>query len=218
MKKRLALLLFALVMSGCSDNSSIEADGNYVEGVHYKALATPVSNQSQKVSVMEFFAYSCPHCELFEKPLHHWQQNIPEGVELVQIPAVWNEPMKLYAKVFYIGQGMQQKDKVHAGLFPEIMALRKVPSLEQQQAKLGEFLSLYGLSRAEFSQKISSPEVERKLQNAMELMSQAKIEGTPSIVVNGRYLVLNKSAKSAEQVMDIANYLVSLEKARLAAQ
>jgi thiol:disulfide interchange protein DsbA len=143
---------------------------------------------------------------------------MPEGVQLVQSPAIWNEPMKLHAKVFFIVQNMPNNQPIHAALFAEIMDLREVRDLKLQTEELAVFLKGYGLSEADFKQQLSSVEINKKLQRAIELMSQSKIEGTPSILVNGRYLVLNESAKTVEQIMDITSFLVEKEKVRLAAQ
>lgn len=215
MTKIFTLLLLAFTLVACSEPSKLDADGNYVEGVHYRALAAPIPASSDSISVTEFFWYGCPHCELFEKPLHNWEKTMANGVSLVQSPAVWSEAMKLHAKVFFIVQQMENKQQVHAALFNEIIGLREVRGLSEQQAKLGAFLSGYGLSEPEFTEKLNSVDITSKLKQAIQLMSSAEIQGTPTILVNGRYIVLNESASSAEQVMDIAGYLVELEKARL---
>ena len=215
MKKILAILCFTLAVAGCSDSSNLDADGNYVEGVHYRELAAPIAASSNNISVTEFFWYGCPHCELFEKPLHKWQQTLADGVVLVQSPAVWNEAMKLHAKVFFIAQQMPDKQKIHAALFQEIIGLREITDPNMQQAKLAEFLADYGLSEQEFNDKLNSADIISKLKQAMLLMSSAEIQGTPTLLVNGRYIILNESASSVEQVMDIASYLVELEKTRL---
>ncbi|MGS0676005.1 thiol:disulfide interchange protein DsbA/DsbL [Shewanella sp. 0m-4] len=216
MNKILTILLLSMTLVACSEPSSLDSDGHYVEGVHYRELATPIPASSDNISVTEFFWYGCPHCELFEKPLHDWEESMADGVTLVQSPAVWNEAMKLHAKVFFIAEQMQNKQQVHAALFNQIIGLREVKSLAEQQAKLADFLNGYGLSEQEFIGKLYSADIVSKLKHAMQLMSSAEIQGTPTILVNGRYIILNESANSAEQVMDIASYLVGLEKASLA--
>ncbi|WP_299808814.1 thiol:disulfide interchange protein DsbA/DsbL [uncultured Shewanella sp.] len=217
MKKAFALFCFALAIAGCSEPSNLDANGNYVKGVHYRELANPIPASSNDITVTEFFWYGCPHCELFEKPLHQWQQTLADGVVLVQSPAVWNEAMKLHAKVFFIVQQMPDKQKVHAALFEQIIGLREITDLNIQQAKLAGFLAGYGLSEQEFNDKLNSADIVSKLKQAMQLMSAAELQGTPTILVNGRYIILNGSANSAEQVMDIASYLVELERQNLLA-
>ncbi|ABZ75066.1 DSBA oxidoreductase [Shewanella halifaxensis HAW-EB4] len=220
MKKRLVSLFLTFAMIACSEPSKLDVDGNlvegFVEGVHYRTLATPIPASNDDISVTEFFWYGCPHCQLFEKPLHDWEKTMADGVTLVQSPAVWSEAMKLHAKVFFIVQQMENMQQVHAALFEEIVGLREVRDLNEQQAKLGVFLSGYGLTQQKFNEKLNSADIISKLKQAIQLMSSAEINGTPTILVNGRYIVLNDSASSAKQVMDIASYLVELEKARLA--
>lgn len=215
MKKLLTLLLLTFVVVACGDKNAIDA--NYVEGVNYRALATPIVTSGEQIEVMEFFWYGCPHCESFEQPLHQWQKTMAADVALVQSPAMWNDLMKLHAKVFFIVQNMTDGDKAHAALFQEVMELREIRDIKLQTQKLAEFMQGYGLSKAEFMQQLASVEVNQQLAQAIKLMSQSEIDGTPSIVVNGRYLVLNQSAKSFEQVLDITRFLVEQERTRLAA-
>lgn len=214
MKKLLTLLLLTFVVVACGDKNAIDA--NYVEGVNYRALATPIVTSGEQIEVMEFFWYGCPHCESFEQPLHQWHKTMAADVALVQSPAMWNDLMKLHAKVFFIVQNMTDGDKAHAALFQEVMELRETRDIKLQTQKLAEFMQGYGLSKAEFMQQLASVEVNQQLAQAIKLMSQSEIDGTPSIVVNGRYLVLNQSAKSFEQVLDITRFLVEQERARLA--
>lgn len=215
MKKLLTLLLLTFVVVGCGDKNAIDA--NYVEGVNYSALATPIVTSGEQVEVMEFFWYGCPHCESFEKPLHQWQKTMAADVRLVQSPAIWNDLMKLHAKVFFIVQNMPAGDKAHAALFQEVMGLREIRDIKLQTQKMAEFLQRFGLSQTDFERQLASAEINQQLAQAIKLMSQSEIDGTPSIVVNGRYLVLNQSAKSFEQVLDITRFLVEKEKGRLAA-
>ena len=215
MKKLLTLLLLTFVVVGCGDKNTIDA--NYVEGVNYRALATPIVTSGEQVEVMEFFWYGCPHCESFEKPLHQWQKTMAADVRLVQSPAIWNDLMKLHAKVFFIVQNMPAGDKAHAALFQEVMGLREIRDIKLQTQKMAEFLQRFGLSQTDFERQLASAEINQQLAQAIKLMSQSEIDGTPSIVVNGRYLVLNQSAKSFEQVLDMARFLVEKEKGRLAA-
>ncbi|GIU03355.1 thiol:disulfide interchange protein DsbA [Shewanella sp. c952] len=215
MKKLLTLLLLTFVVVGCGDKNAIDA--NYVEGVNYRALATPIVTSGEQVEVMEFFWYGCPHCESFEKPLHQWQKTMAADVRLVQSPAIWNDLMKLHAKVFFIVQNMPAGDKAHAALFQEVMGLREIRDIKLQTQKMAEFLQRFGLSQTDFERQLASAEINQQLAQAIKLMSQSEIDGTPSIVVNGRYLVLNQSAKSFEQVLDITRFLVEKEKGRLAA-
>ncbi|MEZ9196877.1 thiol:disulfide interchange protein DsbA/DsbL [Shewanella sp. 10N.286.54.B9] len=215
MKKLLTLLLLTFVVVACGDKNAIDA--NYVEGVNYRALATPIVTSGEQIEVMEFFWYGCPHCESFEQPLHQWHKTMAADVALVQSPAMWNDLMKLHAKVFFIVQNMTDGDKAHAALFQEVMELREIRDIKLQTQKLAEFMQGYGLSKAEFMQQLASVEVNQQLAQAIKLMSQSEIDGTPSIVVNGRYLVLNQSAKSFEQVLDITRFLVEQERTRLAA-
>ncbi|WOT05484.1 thiol:disulfide interchange protein DsbA/DsbL [Shewanella youngdeokensis] len=219
MKKLLTLLLFTLAIVACSDNKAVvPMSTDYIEGVNYRVLSTPVETNSEQVQVMAFFWYGCPHCKSFEVPLLHWQQSLPDNIEVLQSPAIWSQAMALHAKVFFMVQDMPNHAEVHAALFTEIIALRAEADVEVQTKRLADFLQEYGLSHADFTAQLVSPDLDNKLQQAIDIMQQSTMEGTPAVLVNGRYLVLNKSADSFEQVLDIANFLIVKEQNRLAAQ
>jgi len=73
----------------------------YQDGVHYITLPEPVATQTgDNVEVAEIFWYGCGHCYTFEPLVNQWEKSLPEGVELVKSPAMWNAPMKIHRKCF----------------------------------------------------------------------------------------------------------------------
>ncbi|HMT65942.1 MAG TPA: thiol:disulfide interchange protein DsbA/DsbL, partial [Ottowia sp.] len=52
------------------------------EGKDYLVLGkrAPVDAPTGKIEVIEFFWYSCPHCNAFEPALEAWVKNLPKDV------------------------------------------------------------------------------------------------------------------------------------------
>jgi len=50
--------------------------------------------------------------------------------------------------------------------------------------------------------------VEGKLKRAAQLTQAYKIEGVPSMAVNGKYVVITDNIKSFEQMLAVADYLI----------
>jgi len=54
---------------------------------------------------VEVFWYACGHCYLIEPKLEAWiQKGKPANVEVVRLPATWNEMLKTHARVYYTAE------------------------------------------------------------------------------------------------------------------
>src|SRR3954470_17470098 len=65
------------------------------DGREYRTLAkaVPVEAPLPKVEVVDFFWYSCPHCNAFEPLLQSWSRKLPEDVVLRRVPAAFRDDM-----------------------------------------------------------------------------------------------------------------------------
>ena len=55
-----------------------------------------------KIEVVEFFWYSCPHCNAFEPTLEAWSKKLPADVVLRRVPVAFrDEPFVAHQKIFY---------------------------------------------------------------------------------------------------------------------
>lgn len=220
MKTLLSLLFistFALFISACSESSSTSTKGKpankteatYRLGTHYITLAKPFEPKGTQNVVTEFFWYGCPHCENFEPVLKKWQSTKPFNTILKKSPAIWNEPMKLHAKLYFIAETMNIKAAaVHAELFKVVTALRAEKDLAKQQGAFAAVFAKHGMDNETFEKQLNSFQVEGQVELAEKLMKQGQIRSTPTVIVNGKYQIQNKATKSSTEIMDIANYIV----------
>ncbi len=93
-----------------------------VEGVNYKPLkpAVPTNVAPGKVEVVEVFWYACGHCYLLEPKIAAWERKGKAPyVEVVRMPAVWNEVLKTHARLFYTIEVLGKRE-LHDEVFREI--------------------------------------------------------------------------------------------------
>ncbi len=230
------LSLLCLPLSGCSDNNSsnnnpdsnthtstppqsssstTSSNETYTEGVHYNILKDPIINNTDNIVVTEFFWYGCSHCANFEPLLQQWDKTKPTGVSLEQSPAMWNDTMKLHAKVFFVAQTLGNADKLHAQLFTTIMGLHGQKNLEKHKEAIASVFQTYGLEKDAFYAQIDSFKTNGQLSQAAKKMKLAQLKGTPLIVVNGKYSINNSSIKSAAELLTITNFLIVKEQASI---
>jgi thiol:disulfide interchange protein DsbA len=60
----------------------------FKEGTDYLELDKPAPTEAPagKVEVVEFFWYSCPHCNAFEPQLEAWIKQVPKDVAVRRVP------------------------------------------------------------------------------------------------------------------------------------
>ena len=68
------------------------------------------------------------------------------------------------------------------------------------------------MSKAEFQKAFSSFAVESKVLHAEDLNRRYKITGTPTIVVNGKYVTDVKMAGGEDELFQVVNELAAREK------
>ena len=182
-----------------------------VEGVNYKTLkpAQPTNVAPGKVEVVEVFWYACGHCYLLEPSLAAWERKgKAANVELVRLPATWNDMLKTHARVFYTIE-ILGKPQLHDEVFREMNV--RGNRLETPE-KIEAFFVARGVSKAEFQKAFSGFAVESKLARAVDLNRRYRITSTPTVIVNGRYVTDAGMAGSEGKLFEVINALAAREK------
>jgi len=190
-------------------NLALAADP--VEGVNYKLLkpAVPTNVAPGKVEVVEVFWYACGHCYALEPKIEAWERKgKPANVQVVRMPAVWNELLKTHARLFYTIEVLG-KPELNAEAFREINV--RGNRLDTPE-KIEAFFTSRGVSKADFKKTFSGFAVESKLARAADLNRRYRISSTPTVVVNGRYVTDVSMAGGEEQLFELINTLSAREK------
>lgn len=202
---RMAFLV--LVALGVGGQASA---AEWQEGTHYNRLDNPVRTDSESgVEVAEIFWYGCPHCYNFKPLVENWEANAPDYVNFVKIPAALGRSWEPHAYAFYALEAMGQRDKVHDALFQALAGERR--PLNTPEA-LADFVADYGVDREAFLENYKSFGVNARVQKAQSKIRGARITGTPTMLVNGKYTVSASMAGSHEAVLDVVDYLVAKER------
>jgi len=182
-----------------------------VEGVNYKTLkpAVPTNVAPGKVEVVEVFWYACGHCYLLEPKLEAWEKKgKPANVELVRMPAVWNEMLKTHARLFYTIE-ILGRPELNNEAFREINV--RGNRLDTPD-KIESFFTARGVSKADFQKAFSGFAVESKLSRAVDLNKRYRITSTPTVVVNGKYVTDASMAGGEDKLFQVINALAAREK------
>jgi thiol:disulfide interchange protein DsbA len=205
-----AALIFVTGAAAGQVQAQSAAAGDLVDGRDYKLISPtqPTSSPADKVEVTEVFMYSCPHCFAFEPHLESWAKNKADYVELVRLPASWNKIAKLHAQAYYTAQVLGKLDAMNADFFT---AFHVDHNFLDTEDKLRDFFGRHGVDAATFDKTFNSFSVHTKMQRADDLIERYRVSGTPSIVVNGKYLTEGSMAGSYEKWFAIVDELAKRE-------
>ena len=177
----------------------------YVAGVHYKIVA-PEPSKTKTPHVLSFFSYACPHCNHLEPAVDKWRKGLSSNVVFERVPAQWSPLFKSMARFYYALDGLHLADQHSQAVFDEIH--KKKRSLDMEGSILA-FVQTLGLDKAKFQQALNSDAVKKKMRKGKGVMTQYKIPGVPSFVVNGRYFVNVSMAGSPEQLFEVLDFLLT---------
>ncbi|MCK0163428.1 thiol:disulfide interchange protein DsbA/DsbL [Marinobacter sp. S6332] len=202
--RSVGLFLLALAIFGQANAA------DWQEGTHYKKLDTPVRTDADSgIEVAEVFWYGCPHCYNFKPLAESWEAKAPDDVNYVRIPAALGRSWVPHAQAFYALEAMNSLEKVHDALF-EALAGQRRPLNDGES--LANFVAGHGVDREEFLNNFNSFGVNARMQQAQAKIRGARITGTPTMLVNGKYTVSASMAGSLEATLAVVDYLVEKER------
>jgi thiol:disulfide interchange protein DsbA len=192
----------ALVSATCA-----LAQGEPVEGTSYVRLSQPIPMPAGgKIEVVEFFWYGCPHCSAFEPTLDVWQKKLPADVAFRRVPVVFREePFITHQKLYYSLEAMDLVDAMQRKVFNAIHVdhakLDKLPEILT-------FMAKNGVDTAKFTEAFNSFSVQTKTRQAKQLAEAYRIDGVPTLGINGRYYTSPSLAGTPEKALAVADYLI----------
>ncbi len=175
----------------------------------YKVVspAQPTSNLD-KIEVIEFFWYGCPHCYHFEPYVQKWLKSKPENVEFKKVPAIFRPSWSAHARAYYAAKLLGVEPKFTKALFD---ALHKDRKRIYSQKQIIDFAKSIGINGDDFKDAMGSFAVETKIRRAIQLLKSYAITGVPTIAVNGKYITDATLAKGHENVIKVVNELIAKE-------
>ena len=205
-----ALLLFValplLAQSG--------KDAAYQEGLHYQLIdGAPVVSGSP-IEVLEAFSYLCSHCGTFDPYVEAWAKRLPENVSFRRLPVVFGrDSWEIYARAYLTAEALNVAEAGHAPLMDRLWKEKKVM---RSMEELAEFYAQFGVEPQKFLATARSFAVESRLKRDQMRVQSFGIRGTPSLVVQGKYLVAgNAAVPSFDAMLDVVDYLIEKESAGL---
>jgi thiol:disulfide interchange protein DsbA len=226
---RKLIAMITLSVAGLAAAASAQAQ-EWVPGKHYSVIATQRTNvPAGKVEVMEVFSYGCPACNHFLPTMKKLKAALPANAQLVYLPASWNkgENWPLFQRAYFTALALGVAEKAHDAMFQAIWTTGELgvtdtsgrlkttlPSIEDT-ARFYERVT--GVKSAAFVDTSKSFSVDLKMRQADSQIIAMQVDGTPTLVVNGKYRLNNQNLKTPEEYINLVRFLVAKESAPAAA-
>jgi protein dithiol oxidoreductase (disulfide-forming) len=206
---RLIAVLCGLVLtSACSAAGPDASAAPFTDGNEYVTLPAPHQRDSSsgKVEVVEVFSYACIHCAEFSPYADDLRKSLPAGVEFKLVPAPFNDTWVPFARAYYAAKKLGVLDRTHDVLF-EKKFKEQYPI--NSMSEIADFYASEGVNRDQFITIANSPEVDAQIKKDLALIQSWGVDGTPTIVVDGKYKSAN--IKDFPQLVALTKWLVQQE-------
>ncbi|OYU31187.1 MAG: disulfide bond formation protein DsbA [Comamonadaceae bacterium PBBC2] len=212
MKRRLfssALLATSTWLS----QSSAWAQALFKPGKDYLPLERPVATEAGngKIELIEFFWYSCPHCNAFEPTFAQWIKTAPKDVVVRRVPVAFREDFVPQQRLFFALEAMNLLESLHAKVFVAIHVEKQPLNTE---TAIADWVAKQGVDKAKFLETYKSFGVASKLKRAVQLQNDFKVEGVPSFGIAGRFYTDGSIAGSMERAIKVAESLIAQSRTR----
>lgn len=182
----------------------------FEEGDAYQALSQPQPTSSgNKIEVIEFFWYGCPHCYQFDPLVERWKQTLGADVEFVQIPVMFRPEWEIHARAFYTAQMLKVSEKIHHAMFTAMHEMRRPLNNEAQIIAL---FKENGVSEADFKRTSTSFGVESKVRRTLDIHKRYGVNSVPTMVVNGKYQTSASLVHDNKTVLKVVDHLIDKER------
>jgi thiol:disulfide interchange protein DsbA len=186
-----------------------------VVGADYDEIPAgqPYEPVAGKIEVAEIFSYTCPHCAQFEPQVLDWRAKQTADVKFTPIAGPFGANPIPFEKAFYAAQTLGLVDKTHEAMFRAVHIDQSIDYRTVNDQTFGEFYAKYGVKPADFIGTMNSFAITAKGKRAEQFMARSGVDASPSLVINGKYLV---KGKGFEDYLRIADHLVARERAAMA--
>ncbi|QIL82128.1 thiol:disulfide interchange protein DsbA/DsbL [Diaphorobacter sp. HDW4A] len=182
----------------------------FKEGKDFIKLKKPVATDAPagKVEVIEFFWYSCPHCNAFEPAFEAWVKSAPANLSIHRVPVAFNASFVPQQKLYFALEAMNLLPKLHTTVFRAVHVERKPLNKDEQ---IFEWIGQQGVDVAKFKEAYNSFNTANLLRKAAQLQESYQVEGVPSMGVGGKYYTDGTMAGNMQSVLQVVEYLSTLK-------
>ena len=173
-------------------------------GRDYTRLTLPQSPETaDKVEVLEFFSWGCSHCAEMYPHLAEWSKKLPSNAVLVKVPiSLGHQQWGQLVRMYYALDAMGELPRLEGAVFN---AIHKEKQMLYTEDRITQWVASQGVNAQKFRNEFNSFSVSTKAQRAEQLSRNYRVNQTPLLVVDGKYVV---GGKTHDESLQIASQLI----------
>ena len=204
MRRRAAIAGLALLaLAGRAAAQEVRARQN----IEYRLIPVQPVETGERIEVIDFFWYGCPYCNDLQPTLEEWLKRKPDDVALRRVPAILRDSWAPHARIYYTLELLGEVERLHLKVYEsyhvEQLHMSKPEVMEQWAVK-------HGIERQRWLDAYFSPETDARIARAFQATKRYDVQGTPSLVVDGRYLTSSSMTSTVRGVVTVLEDLVRL--------
>jgi thiol:disulfide interchange protein DsbA len=193
------LVLLLASVAALPAHSQNHAGRGYVE------IQPRPTTSEDRVEVLEFFWYACPHCNRLNPHLSKWKAGLSKEVAFRRVPAILDESWVPMAKLYYTLEALGEIPRLHDAVFAGIHMDRA--NLADKHG-LEKWIAGHRLNREKFFGIYESFGTQLKVNAARRLAQEYRISGVPTLIVDGRFASSPTIARGNEALIGVLDHLV----------
>jgi thiol:disulfide interchange protein DsbA len=217
------LLIGILMLGGIAPGKDIAP---WKEGENYFLVTPPQPTglPRGKVEVTEVFSYACIVCNRFLPDMHRLIAGLPANAVVDYLPASFlpDEDWPVFQRAYLTAKALGVADRAHDEMFDAVWRTGELAivdpitrNLKSPLPSIEDVARFYGrttkISVTDFVAAATSVGIDTRVNQADDMVLKYHVEGTPTIIVNGKYRLGLRSAGDADKLIEIVKWLVAKE-------
>jgi thiol:disulfide interchange protein DsbA len=166
------------------------------EGKEFKPVRPPQPVEGGQIEVLEFFWYGCPACNAVEPAL---------DVVYRRLPVAFDAQRQPHTRIYYTLEAIKRVDDLHPRVFT---AYHKERRRLLDSNEIADFMAAQGVDRKAWLDNYNSFTVSARTNRAAQVWQAYKIDGTPNVAVDGKWLTSPADAGGLEEFLTTLNFLI----------
>lgn len=184
------------------------AEPAYRAGKEYFELRTIVPTPTDSIEVVEFFAYTCPHCLQFAPYAEAWKKNLPKDVAVRVCPVAWSPKYLPFAQTYFALKQLGELERLHMPFFESVVYQERTYTPDTCARDIAGFMKDNGIDPELWKKTMRSFNVQNQTRKATQTWNAYGIDSTPMIGVAGRYTTGPHLTSSREDTINLINTLI----------
>jgi thiol:disulfide interchange protein DsbA len=139
-----------------------------------------------------------------------WRARQPADVNFIPVAGPFAANPEPFGRAYYAAEALGLADKTHEAMFRAVHLDHAIDFQKADAQALAAWYARYGADPAQFASTMSSFAVDSKYKRSLQFIQRANVEGSPAIVVDGKYRV---KGKTLDDTLRITTHLVAKERA-----